>query len=433
MNNLVIGGGISGLIFCYYNPEFILITDTIGGLLNNEETFGNMVLWDTPETRQLLQDLGLPVIPVKEEIHYYFNEKIYMEAPEILRKEYLRKRMGSLSKEIDFTDLALSTEETNFIAGLKVEFWKVVELLKASVNLKKFGEVISIRDNELDIICSGEKTKETISFSKLVSTIPAPAFWTIWNGRDCDEVCSPEEFKSTPTTYISFCQLQGILKRLLIDTGYLFEDFRYSVYFLDNSPFHRLTRTSTGKYSVHFTGEMDIETSKKILELEGDLKYRVEKIGQFLNHHGNFPPKNIMFLGRHAQWSYKVKIQDIVRVARFSKFMLSDMRSRQSRFNKNFMPFSNMTFSDRQRLTEKWILYIQSELAELLKETNWKLHRPMKDISRAKILEEYIDILKFTLGLADVWGFSDTEIFEAFHRKSSFVEERYRKEVTRNE
>jgi len=428
-DNLVIGGGISGLIFCYYNPEFHLITDELGGLLKHEEIFGNMILWDTPETRHLLSDLGLSIEAVKERVHYYFNGKIYDEAPPMLRREYLSKRMGVLAQHINFQDLALSTEETNYIPGLRVDFRELLSRLVKSIKSRQnytLGKVLAFDDQAIQLLQANQKQSEIVEFEKLVSTIPAPTFWWLWRGSDCKEICKPEEFRSTETTYFSFNKMQGKLKKLLIDSGCLPEDFRYSVYFLNNSAFHRMTRTSANRYSVHFTKVISTKEASKLLEIPIEqLQRREEKIGQFLNHHANFPPHNIMFLGRHAQWLYKIKVQDIVRVARFSKFMLEGMRSRQSRFNKNFIPFNELGFAEKQRLTEKWILYAMSELAELLDETNWKLHRIRKEIKREKILEEWIDTLKFVIGIADIWGFTNAEIYEAFHKKSDFVEKRF--------
>jgi len=201
------------------------------------------------------------------------------------------------------------------------------------------------------------------------------------------------------------------------------------IYYLDDSRFHRFSHSSQGYYAFQFAGEIPKKEIADYLEVdESNLDYRVERIGQFVTNKGNIPPRNVVFLGRHAQWDYKVKVQDIVRVSRFSKFMLANMRSRQSRFNKNFMDFNKLSFEDRQMLTEKWILYIQAELTELLDETNWKLHRPGKEIEKSKILNEWIDSLKFLLGIADIWGFDNAEIFKAFHDKSDFVEKRFQEE-----
>ena len=429
-SNIIIGGGISGLIYAFYNPEFKIITEDVGGLLNEEHDFGNMILWDTPETRNLLKDLLIYIQQAKENIYYYFNDKIYTEAPEILRKEYLLKRMGSLSHHIDFKDLALSTDEKNYMDSLKVDFSELINKLKiVIINREQIikGKVVEINDDEV-FFKNDNGIRESRKYGQLVSTIPAFVFWKLWTGKKCNEVCDPKEFEFNSTTYFSMKKPEGKIYQDIFEPKHLPIDFRYSIYFLDGSDYHRMTRTSGSYYSVHFTGEISIEDGAESLDVDIDkLVRRVEKIGNFISHKGNIPPNNIVFLGRHAQWDYKIKIQDIVRISRYSKFMFNEMRNRQSRFNKNFMSFNEITFKDKQRLTEKWILYVMSELDELLRETDWKLHKPAKELSREKIVGEYIDVLKFVLGIADIWGITNVEISRGFYEKSKLVEELYQK------
>jgi len=432
-DNLVVGGGISGLIFCYYNPEFFMITDSLGGLLKQESKFGVITLWDTPETRELLRDLEFDIKPYKAEIRYFFNGKIYDVAPEVLRKEYIEKKMGPLSKRIDFTDLALSTQETNYIPALKIDFEELTARLLAEIERRQnytLAKVVEIRDDEIMVEEHAARKSNGWKYKTLVSTIPAYVFWKLWKGTGCREVCKPEEFEFSSTTTVSMRtphkSLIGIFDRM---DGQI----PAYIYYLDNSRFHRFSLSSKGYFALQFPNVVKKKETAEYLEVdESDLDYRVEKIGQFITHRANIPPRNVMFLGRHAQWDYKVKVQDIVRVSRFSKFMLADIRSRQSRFNKNFMDFNSLTLKDRQELTEKWILYEMAELTELLDETNWKLHRPDKHIDRDKILNEWIDAFKFLLGIADIWSFTNAELFKMFHEKSSFVERRFEEEEVKN-
>jgi len=432
--NIILGGGISGLIFQFYNPEFLLITDSFGGMLENEKDFGVMTLWDTKTTRQLLTDLEIEIKPKHSDIHYYFNGKIYKEAPSLLREEHIRKKMGPLSSLIDFKDLTLSTDKTNYIPSLKVDFIELLKKLRNKLNRHIVGRVTKIND-EYVIVNIGEENKldyhtHMFKYNALISTLPAFVFWDIWNGKNCKEICNLDEFNYTSTTNISMKKLEGKLKSKLIDSGCLSENFQHYVYFMDDSPYHRLSRTTSGKYCIQFPGEYSIEKVSKILDIPiSKLKIRINKIGQFVSHKGNIPPDNIMFLGRHAQWDYKIKVQDIVRFSMFSKFMWHRMRQVQTRFNKNFIKFNEITFEERQRKTEKWLLHLFSEVNEFLNEINWKMHRTHKEVFRQKIIEEWIDIFKFLLGLADVWGITSLEIFNMFMEKSKIVEQKYYKEM----
>jgi uncharacterized HAD superfamily protein len=82
-------------------------------------------------------------------------------------------------------------------------------------------------------------------------------------------------------------------------------------------------------------------------------------------------------------------------------------------------------------MTKDLVLGLHSELDEVLDELNWKGHRgPQRGgIIRANLLEECVDVLKFSLSLFTTWGFSADEIADEFERKSAVVEQRYRQEL----
>lgn len=82
--------------------------------------------------------------------------------------------------------------------------------------------------------------------------------------------------------------------------------------------------------------------------------------------------------------------------------------------------------TDRVAWTKQFVLHVEGELHELLGETDWKMHRRREDpVVRSNVLEEWVDVFKFLLGLANVWGFSAAEIEEEFYRKTQVVEYRY--------
>ena len=76
----IIGGGLSGLIFKYFHPEFTIITPETGGMAKN-----SYMVWihDTPETRELFGKLSLPIIATKSYIGYFvdgwISESLYPE------------------------------------------------------------------------------------------------------------------------------------------------------------------------------------------------------------------------------------------------------------------------------------------------------------------------------------------------------------------
>jgi dimeric dUTPase (all-alpha-NTP-PPase superfamily) len=114
-------------------------------------------------------------------------------------------------------------------------------------------------------------------------------------------------------------------------------------------------------------------------------------------------------------------------IDRFAK-----MWERQLKFNVRFfadhgLDLLGLSPEDVARWNKEFILHVENELHELLRETSWKMTGVLdsSESVRAKVLEEWVDCLKFLLGLAQVWGFSSDEVIAEFHRKSLIVEERY--------
>ncbi|MHC4574029.1 MAG: nucleoside triphosphate pyrophosphohydrolase family protein [Planctomycetota bacterium] len=105
---------------------------------------------------------------------------------------------------------------------------------------------------------------------------------------------------------------------------------------------------------------------------------------------------------------------------------------RQLAFNRRFFADSGVDLgrlSDHELAdwSKEFILHVEDELHELLRETSWKMH--LRDDTspavRSKVLEEWTDAFKFLLGLAQIWGFTPEEAAEEFRRKSKLVEARW--------
>jgi uncharacterized HAD superfamily protein len=89
-----------------------------------------------------------------------------------------------------------------------------------------------------------------------------------------------------------------------------------------------------------------------------------------------------------------------------------------------------MTEGDKVTFTKEYILHILSEFDEVLRELNWKIHRPgVKPLIRSNLKEELIDIFKYWLTIVTLWGFNDDELFDEFWRKSMVVVQRFDQEA----
>ena len=82
--------------------------------------------------------------------------------------------------------------------------------------------------------------------------------------------------------------------------------------------------------------------------------------------------------------------------------------------------------ASKQSYTKDYVLQMMAEMGELLREINYKTHRPDKEqLTISNIREEWIDIFKYWLVIGQVWGWSPEEFMEAFNDKSSVVEQRW--------
>jgi len=110
---------------------------------------------------------------------------------------------------------------------------------------------------------------------------------------------------------------------------------------------------------------------------------------------------------------------------------LDEIFDRQREFNRRVfqdhrLDLDELSKAGRVEWTKQFVLHVEGELHEFLRETPWKMHQAGGgEVVRSNALEEWVDCFKFLLGLANVWGFTAAEVFEEFGRKSQVVECRY--------
>jgi uncharacterized HAD superfamily protein len=107
-----------------------------------------------------------------------------------------------------------------------------------------------------------------------------------------------------------------------------------------------------------------------------------------------------------------------------------DMMERQASFQRLvYGPINHMEDSERTDITKDLLLHLMSEMNELLRELTWKAkRRETSHFVRSNVLEEIVDMLKFVMSIAIIWGFTPEAIFTAFIDKSEVVDQRYRQE-----
>lgn len=108
---------------------------------------------------------------------------------------------------------------------------------------------------------------------------------------------------------------------------------------------------------------------------------------------------------------------------------LAEIFRRQTENQNLFVDLEHLSETERQSLTEKILLHLYSEGNSLLDNLNWKLNilkRKPPTISNVQI--EIVDMAKYIIALAIMWGMTPDSFFEQFLLKSNVVEERYENE-----
>lgn len=98
--------------------------------------------------------------------------------------------------------------------------------------------------------------------------------------------------------------------------------------------------------------------------------------------------------------------------------------------DKGFPSFHDMDLSQRTRASKEYTLLMLSETAELLAQTDFKLHRAReRSVCVGGIQEAVIDVLKYAMSLATVWGISPEELAREYWSKSRVCEFRLKQKI----
>ena len=98
----------------------------------------------------------------------------------------------------------------------------------------------------------------------------------------------------------------------------------------------------------------------------------------------------------------------------------------QAEHNRHYFDYDSLTDADRDALVKDYVLLGIDEFIELLRCINYKKHRIQRvDLSIDNVTEEIIDVMKYLLSIALVYGVSAEDFSNAFMNKSNVVEQRY--------
>lgn len=112
--------------------------------------------------------------------------------------------------------------------------------------------------------------------------------------------------------------------------------------------------------------------------------------------------------------------------------LLVEMWKDQQDFNQTIFPEA-INFQEKSRQTKEFILHMISELDELLRCTEWKLHRKTNvQPNHDHVREEVVDILKYLMSICLVWNIDPALLIQDYWRKSMVVRQRYSEEFCKD-
>ncbi|MAG47094.1 hypothetical protein CL617_00685 [archaeon] len=403
-NKLIIGSGISALVFAFYNPQYTIIApkDGLGGKLSNDFMHSTIYLHETKESKEFLDEVGIEYKRRTHVIKYVKGDQVRRDIYEIDKLAMIKKKMQDDNFEVKDTNLSVSDY---YINVLDVDYALLIE--KLSKNLEILDEsVIRITDTEV------VTNKTSYNYDEVISTIPAPVFWKLYYQS------KNIEFKSLPITFVLIDELPTILRSESFDL----------VYFIDKKYKYTRINKKNGKYLYEFSGKLTKEEVKQYLPKSAKIfSHHVDNNAIIFTNNNNIPPNNIRFLGRFAQYNHSIKTNDVIKESKFSFNFLHIWNIQRDFFNKVEGLNSINTIEDKEKLTIQFILHLTEELGEVLREVNYKRHKEKFEVNVDNLKEELIDVQKYVLSLFLVWGVDVKEFVDLFLKKSKIVNDKFDK------
>lgn len=294
--HFIIGGGISGLICSFYNPNSIVISKNTGGQLNNEFPLGPRLLQKNEYTKRLLDDLGLNCNVKEAKIGYSESERIFTnETNEKFRLNYYQSTRTNSS--IADIPASVMSENKNVIEYYDVDLNDIVILLSRHVNIYN-STVTEIDVNDKSILLSDGNI---FTYSDLTSTVPLPLLIKISKQDNIEH-----DFSCLDKTYVLAENFNNYLSS-------------YDYIYYNDEMYNRVTshlRDNKQMYIIEYTNKKILDIYKQCEDcgiVMVDVK--TQKNAQICNncYINPFEKYNIKLLGRYAQWQHNIKTQDVIK------------------------------------------------------------------------------------------------------------------------
>lgn len=284
---IILGGGISGLIFAYYNKNYKIITKDVGGQFKSKFQLAPRLLENNFFTRKLLNDLKISYKIKTIKIGYYdsFIKKVTSIKPRNFEYGYYKLSRGVELKSKDSKKTL--NKNKNELTILDVDFNLIIDklqrILKDSIVFDEFKSV----DLENKVIVCKNKT---YNYSILVNTIPL-------NFLNVIKISNKPDF-------VTFIKLKSFDK---------LEDYEFA--YFNEGHFYRVTKADN-YFVAEMRGKVKEEKLKKIFGdnyldfLIAPTQLKVNNIDNKINALEKY---NLFCFGRYGRLNKTIKIEDVVK------------------------------------------------------------------------------------------------------------------------
>ncbi len=303
MKNYITGGGVAGLVSAFYNKDYKMITDKIGGWQNlNKFQLGPRLLEVNNATISFMNKLGFSNINTKEiHIGYMYEDDVIRSWPtDIFKIKYAYKTRELEEGQIH--NSILSSGKKSFIV-FDIDYDLILKRLEELVLDRIFmGKIIKIDTDKCLINYKDGNFDVTSEYDNLINTLPATLFQKLSNLIDLEE----HDFTAFHTTFFK-CDYNDYLRKIKNELNL---DYIYSI---SSTHWHRCN------FFDHYVvfevkGKTDILMDNYSVLDKVTLPFAQIK---FSYNDCNTTKHNIKHIGRFAQWNHSIKMEQLIE--RFEK------------------------------------------------------------------------------------------------------------------
>ena len=290
--NIILGGGIAGLIWAYYNKDYCIVTDQVGGQMMSYFDLGPRYLHVKSKIiPAFLSNLGVPLKKNTIKVGY-FDDSGWVENPDLdFRQKYYMKSRGVNTLE-GFDPTVLNTNIQKFEVwdvDFKDLIFKIFDKISNRIYMGKLSNI------DLKERLISTDTSMVLRYDKLVSTIPLNLFSYL------------SKINLNLLSYdMSYC--------LLASDFFDIKEFDYVYDARTSTIFHRLTKCKQGIVCDVLGSKInDFVNSVKVFK-----EIKTVKNNQIISLENDFELKDhpeIKFLGRYGAWNRRWKTELIIEEA----------------------------------------------------------------------------------------------------------------------